>query len=116
MPSIGYKLRTTNGDTFYIKADGDIDAVAMWVTKNSNGHGFTVDDSGTYIRIRDIVSIEQCDEQKVPENCSTCIHWEDDEDSNDFSWCWEKEHPTFGIEECDCYKQRFFLKYLKNKK
>ena len=63
----------TNGDTFYIKADGDIDAVAMWVTKNSNGHGFTVDDNGTYIRIRDIVSIEQCDKQKVPENCSTCM-------------------------------------------
>ena len=58
-----YKLRMTNGDTFYIKADGDIDAVAMWVTKNSNGHGFTVDDNGTYIRIRDIVSIEQCDKQ-----------------------------------------------------
>ena len=33
MLSIGYKLRMTNGDTFYIKADGDIDAVAMWVTK-----------------------------------------------------------------------------------
>ena len=75
MLSIGYKLRMTNGDTFYIKADGDIDAVAMWVTKNSDGHGFTVDDNGTYIRIRDIVSIEQCDKQKVPENCSTCIHW-----------------------------------------
>ena len=50
----------TNGDTFYIKADGDIDAVAMWVTKSSNGHGFTVDDHGTDIRIRDIVSIEKC--------------------------------------------------------
>ena len=72
----------TNGDTFYIKADGDIDAVAMWVTKNSDGHGFTVDDNGTYIRIRDIVSIEQCDKQKVPENCSTCIHWEDEDERN----------------------------------
>ena len=38
----------------------------MWVTKNSDGHGFTVDDNGTYIRIRDIVSIEQCDKQKSP--------------------------------------------------
>ena len=61
--SIGYKLRMINGDTFYIKANEDIDAVAMWVTKNSNGHGFTVDDNGTYIKIRDIVSIEKCDKQ-----------------------------------------------------
>ena len=61
--SIGYKLRMTNGDTFYIKANEDVDAIAMWITKNSNGHGFTVDDNGTYIRIRDIVSIEQCDKQ-----------------------------------------------------
>lgn len=60
MLSIGYKLRMTNGDTFYIKADGDIDAVAMWVTKNSDGHGFTVAGDGAYIRIRDIVSIEKC--------------------------------------------------------
>ena len=60
MTDMGYKLRMTNGDTFYIKVNEDIDEVAMWVTKNSNGHGFTVDDSGTYIRIRDIVSIEKC--------------------------------------------------------
>ena len=51
-----------NGDTFYIK-DEDIDAFTMWVTKNSNGHGFTVASDGTYIRIRDIVSIEKCDKQ-----------------------------------------------------
>ena len=87
MTDMGYKLNMINGDVFYIKANEDIDAVAMWVTKNSTGHGFTVADDGAYIRIRDIVSIEQCDKQKVPENCSTCIHWEDDEDSNDFSWC-----------------------------
>ena len=62
--SIEYKLKMTNGDTFYIKANEDIDEIAMWITKNSNGHGFTVtDDNGTYIRIRDIVSIEQCDKQ-----------------------------------------------------
>ena len=60
MTDMRYKLRMTNGDTFYIKANEDIDAVAMWITKNSNGHGFTVDDNGTYIRIRDIVSIEKC--------------------------------------------------------
>ena len=60
MLSIGYKLRMTNGDTFYIEANEDIDEVTMWVTKNSNGHGFTVADNGTYIRIRDIVSIEKC--------------------------------------------------------
>ena len=60
MLSIGYKLRMTNGDTFYIKANEDIDEVAMWVTKNSTGHGFTVAGDGTYIRIRDIVSIEKC--------------------------------------------------------
>ena len=63
MLSIGYKLKMINGDVFYIKANEDIDAIAMWITKNSNGHGFTVDDNGTYIRIRDIVSIEQCDKQ-----------------------------------------------------
>ena len=61
--SIGYKLKMINGDVFYIKDKEDIDAVAMWVTKNSNGHGFTVVGDGTYIRIRDIVSIEQCDKQ-----------------------------------------------------
>lgn len=60
MLSIGYKLRMTNGDTFYIKANEDIDEVAMWVTKNSTGHWFTVADDGAYIRIRDIVSIEKC--------------------------------------------------------
>ena len=60
MTDMGYKLRMTNGDTFFIKAKEDIDEVAMWVTKNSNGHGFTVDDNGAYIRIRDIVSIEKC--------------------------------------------------------
>ena len=60
MTDIGYKLRMTNGDTYYIKANEDIDAVAMWVTKNSAGHGFTVADDGAYIRIRDIVSIEKC--------------------------------------------------------
>lgn len=48
-----------NGDTFYIK-DEDIDAFVMWVTQNSNCHGFTVADDGVYIRIRDIVSIEKC--------------------------------------------------------
>ena len=60
MTDMRYKLKMINGDTFYIKANEDIDAVTMWVTKNSNGHGFTVDDNGTYIRIRDIVSIEKC--------------------------------------------------------
>ena len=61
MTDMGYKLRMTNGDTFYIKANEDIDAFTMWVTKNSTGYGFTVaDDNGTYIRIRDIVSIEKC--------------------------------------------------------
>ena len=50
-----------NGDVFYIKANEDIDAVAMWVTKNSTGHGFTVDDNGAYIRIMYIVSIEKCE-------------------------------------------------------
>ena len=60
MLSIGYKLRMTNGDTFYIKANEDIDEVAMWVTKNSTGHAFTVAGDGTYIRIRDIVSKEKC--------------------------------------------------------
>ena len=60
MTDIGYKLKMINGDVFYIKANEDIDAVAVWITKNSNGNGFTVDDNGTYIRIRDIVSIEKC--------------------------------------------------------
>ena len=60
MTDMRYKLRMTNGDTFYIKANEDVDAIAMWITKNSNGHGFTVADDGTYIRIRDIVSIEKC--------------------------------------------------------
>ena len=60
MTDMGYKLNMINGDVFYIKANEDIDAVAMWVTKNSAGHGFTVADDGAYIRIRDIVSIEKC--------------------------------------------------------
>ncbi len=30
---MGYKLNMINGDVFYIKANEDIDAVAMWVTK-----------------------------------------------------------------------------------
>ena len=60
MTDIGYKLKMINGDVFYVKANEDIDEVAMWVTKNSNGHGFTVAGDGTYIRIRDIVSIEKC--------------------------------------------------------
>ena len=60
MTDMGYKLNMINGDVFYVKANEDIDAVAMWVTKNSTGHGFTVADDGAYIRIRDIVSIEKC--------------------------------------------------------
>lgn len=38
--------------------------------------------------------------------CSTCVHWENDENSHDFSWCWKKEHPTFGIEDCEWYQKK----------
>ena len=50
MTDIGYKLKMINGDVFYIKANEDIDEVAMWVTKNSTGHGFTV--AGDAYRLR----------------------------------------------------------------
>lgn len=56
--------------------------------------------------------INECDSEQNAkaascESCSTCAYWEEDEDSHDFSWCWEKEHPTFGIEDCEHYKQKF---------
>lgn len=37
-------------------------------------------------------------------DCSTCRFWNKDEDSNDFMWCYRKNHPTYGLVDCRCYQ------------
>lgn len=55
---------------------------------------------------------EEKNQETSLKTCSTCVHWEEDEARDDFSWCWEKEHPTFGIEDCSCYKQKTLYQLL----